>query len=234
MDFEVLSLPGLTRFSEVHSLQKELLQKRIEDQIPDTFIFCEHHPVITRGRGLQFQPDRAARAMPLPVVPPGTDYVEIERGGDLTWHGPGQLVMYPIIKLGGAGKIGSRVGQDIDSWVRFQERVWSGVFGRWGLETHTQPGGSGVWIKRGEINALGIERKLVSVGIALRKWVSYHGTAGNIINDPMAFLGFDPCGFESAVMIRAQDLKEIPNEMVAADWRVQWERMLIESVQRIL
>jgi lipoyl(octanoyl) transferase len=228
MDFEIRSLPGLTRFSDVHALQKQLLDQRIADEIPDTLIFCEHHPVITRGRGLQFRADRTERARPLPVTPPGTDYVEIERGGDLTWHGPGQLVVYPIVKLGGNGSIGRKVGQDIDAWVRFQEHVWASVIEPFGLRAFTKPGGSGVWL-----HDHGLDRKWVSVGIALRKWVSYHGTAGNILNDPMAFAGFDPCGFQSEVMIRALDLPPVPRDWFGPDWRARWEEAIRSSFARL-
>lgn len=217
-NYEVLSIPGLAPFSEVHERMKMLLQERIEDRIPDTVIFCEHSPVITRGRGLQWREDRAERAKPLLLIPEGTDYVEIERGGDLTWHGPGQLVMYPIVKLGGEGAFGRKIGQDVDAYVRFLEKVWIHALSGFGVETATRSGGSGVW-REG--------RKLASVGIAIRRWVTYHGSAMNIVNPLAPFRGFSPCGFEAEVMTRLADQPEIPPEWFGADWRQRWEGLLM-------
>jgi lipoate-protein ligase B len=223
--YEVLSLPGLSPFSDVHERMRGLLQERIEDRIPDTLIFCEHHPVITRGRGLQWREDRTERAKPLLMVPEGTDYVEIERGGDLTWHGPGQLVMYPIVKLGGDGILGDHLGQDVDAYVRFLENVWIQALGRFGVQASSRPGGSGVW--RGE-------RKLASVGIAIRRWVTYHGAAMNIVNPLAPFRAFSPCGFEAEVMARLSDQPEIPRDWFGPDWRMRWEGLLIQSMNGLL
>jgi lipoyl(octanoyl) transferase len=228
-DFEVRTFPGLTRFADAYQLQKDCLELRIRDEIPDTLLFFEHAPVITRGRGLQFQPGRTEREKPLPQIPAGIDYVEIERGGDLTWHGPGQLVCYPIVKLGGSGtvmSIGKHVGPDINEWIRFQESVWMKALKLSGIETFTKAGGSGVWAQ-----LQGRERKLVSVGIALRKWVSYHGTAANIVNDPSAFIGFDPCGFEASVMARVADFVPSHDPSVQREeWRQIWEQRWIRSL----
>jgi lipoyl(octanoyl) transferase len=219
--YEVLSIPGLAPFPEVHERMKLLLQARIEDRIPDTVIFCEHRPVITRGRGLQWREDRIERAKPLLMVPEGTDYVEIERGGDLTWHGPGQLVMYPVVKLGGEGAIGRKIGQDVDAYVRFLESLWIHVLEGFGVRTSTRPGGSGVW-REG--------RKLASVGIAIRRWVTYHGSAMNILNPLAPFRAFSPCGFDAEVMARLADQPEIPPEWFGEDWRPRWEGALLRSL----
>ena len=223
MNFEVRSLAGLTPFREVHALQKQLLEQRIRDEIPDTLIFCEHTPVITRGRGLQAKPGRTERSTPLVHLSPGTDYEEIERGGDLTWHGPGQLVLYPILKLGGDGVIGKAIGQDVDRYIRFLENTWIDVLKDFDLHAGTRPHGSGVWLG---------ERKLASVGIALRRWVSYHGVAMNVINDLAPFKAFDPCGFQSEVMTRLQDLPGVSIEFFGQNWRQLWENQIIDSLQK--
>jgi len=222
--YEILSLPGLSPFSEVHDRMKVLLKDRIEDRIPDTVIFCEHRPVITRGRGLQWKEDRAERSKPLLMIPEQTDYVEIERGGDLTWHGPGQLVIYPVVKLGGDGAIGKKIGQDVDAYVRFLENWWVLSLRRFGVETATRPGGSGVW-RQG--------RKLASVGIAIRRWVTYHGSAMNVVNPLAPFRAFSPCGFDSEVMARLSDQPEIPKDMFQADWRSRWEAFLQEILREM-
>jgi lipoate-protein ligase B len=217
--FEVISLPGLRSFQEVYEMQLDLLQKRIRDEIPDTFLFCEHTSVITRGRGLQHQAERSEKAKPLLTLPANTEYIEIERGGDLTWHGPGQLVVYPIVKLGGEGVIGKQVGQDIEKWIRFLENIWIRVLADFKITATTQAGGSGVWVDG---------KKVASVGIALRRWVNFHGIAINIVNDLSPFYAFDPCGFQSEVMTRLQDFPNISREYFGANWRARFERLFLE------
>ena len=229
MSVEVLSIKGLTSFQKIHEMQLDLLSKRIADEIPDTIILCEHTPVITRGRGLQFQAERSERAMTLLQMPSGTDYVEIERGGDLTWHGPGQLVIYPIVKLGGEGTIGKSVGHDVNAWVRWQENIWIEVLREFGIEAKTKAGGSGVWVTRD-----GLAQKVASVGIALKKWVSYHGVAINVVNDLSPFYAFDPCGFNAEVMTRLQDFSEIPPEYFDQNWRNHWESAFLRSLNKVI
>ena len=223
LSFQVISLPGLKSFSEVHALQLELLEKRIKNLIPDTLIFCEHTPVITRGRGLQWRSDRSERAKPLLAIPEGTEYVEIERGGDLTWHGPGQLVMYPIVKLGGEARLGKKVGQDVDRFIRLLENNLIQILNNYGVESQSKVGGSGVWIG---------ERKVMSVGIALRKWVNFHGIAINVVNDLSPFFAFDPCGYGAEVMTKLQDLPSLPPECFDLNWRSTWEKLYLTEFQK--
>lgn len=225
MSYEILSVKGLASFQKVYEMQLDLLSKRIKDEIPDTIILCEHTPVITRGRGLQYKSDRTERAKPLMRIPEGTDYHEIERGGDLTWHGPGQLVIYPIVKLGGEGPIGKLVGQDVEKWIRFQENIWIEILRGFGIEGKTKEGGSGVWLN---------QRKVASVGIALRRWVNFHGVAVNIVNDLTPFYSFDPCGFNPEVMTRLKDFSSIPSEFFDSDWRDRWESIYLSALKTIL
>jgi lipoate-protein ligase B len=200
----------------------DLVDRRILGEISDTFIFCEHHPVITRGRGLQWSAQRSDRAMPPPLVPEGTDYVEIERGGDLTWHGPGQLVVYPILALGGTGRWGSHLGRDIEKYVRFLEEWWIRVLAREGVVTHRDASGSGVWSG---------DRKLASVGVAVRKWVTYHGIAMNGVNELAPFRDFSPCGFGGEIMTRISDLEGVAPELTGPRWRQEWESRLIQELE---
>ncbi len=225
MTYQIHSIKGPTPFQEVYETQRAFLQLRIEDQIPDTLIICEHTPVITRGRGLQWRQDRSERAKELPLIPNGTDYFEIERGGDLTWHGPGQLVIYPIVKLGGEGEIGKHLGQDVDRYVRFLENIWIETLKPFQIESTSKVGGSGVWVK---------DRKLASVGIALRRWVSYHGVAMNIVNSLDPFMAFSPCGFNSEVMTRLKDQLTIPEADFGTDWREVWEKRVLLGLERVL
>jgi len=221
--FQVISLPGLQSFAEVFRLQEKLLAQRILDEIPDTLIFCEHAPVITRGRGLQKIEGREERAMPLALLPVGTEYVETSRGGDLTWHGPGQLVLYPIMKLGGTGEIGKKIGHDVNAYIRFLENIFIRIFEKYNIRASSKPGGSGVWIG---------PEKIASVGIALRKWVSYHGIALNVVNDLAPFQAFDPCGFQSNVMTRAKALSGLPEGLTGSSWRPTWEALILSELSK--
>lgn len=201
-----LSIPGLVPWEKAHDFQLRTLQERIDDRAPDTVIFLEHSAVITRGRGLQrpkesLETDNSLRRhAPLDPsrLPLGTDLIETERGGDLTWHGPGQLVIYPIIKLDGQG-LGP--DHDIENYIRRLERAVIRSLYHYGLTGACSiPDSTGVWIKDSQGT-----KKIASIGIAVRKWVAYHGIGLNISSDLSAFRLFEPCGFSSDVMTRLTD-----------------------------
>jgi lipoate-protein ligase B len=180
--------------------QKALLEKRIRDEIPDTFLFVEHSPTITRGRGLQWTPERGeARAAPLGPISEGTEYFEIERGGDLTWHGPGQLVIYPIVKLDGSG-FGPY--HDVTGFLRKLERVVCEWLGNFGIVAESRENAAGIWVR----DSAGEDRKIASVGIAVRKWVTYHGLALNLSNDRAGFSAIVPCGYAPEVMTNLEEI----------------------------
>ncbi len=194
------SLPGLTSYEEARTLQHELVEKRANGEISDTVLFLEHHSVITQGRGLQFTGTPRSRHMPLPAqMPAGISFAESERGGDLTYHGPGQLVIYPIVKLDGQG-FGPR--HDIAGFLRKIEKVFVDELNDLGhqlnpeLTAAVREGATGVWIG---------EKKIASIGVAIRKWVTYHGVAINCVNDLSPFHLISPCGFNPEVMTRLND-----------------------------
>ncbi|MGK5082066.1 lipoyl(octanoyl) transferase LipB [Bdellovibrionota bacterium FG-1] len=205
------SLKNLTSYAAARELQLELVEQRAQDQIPDTVLFLEHEPVITRGRGLQFTGTPRPRHMPLPVsLPPEIAFSESERGGDLTYHGPGQLVIYPIIKL-------EDEKRDIGAFLRgFEEAVMAAIAplsgGRWVAES--RPHATGVWIG---------DRKLASMGIAVRRWVTYHGLAINCVNDLAPFHLISPCGFSPEVMTRLVDWLDPESKEfeVLSDWQAR-------------
>jgi lipoyl(octanoyl) transferase len=207
-------------YERVRELQLELVEKRSRDEIPDTILFLEHEPVVTRGRGLQFTGEEKPRHMPLPVLPPEVAFSESERGGDLTYHGPGQLVIYPICKLDGKG---IAPHHDIGGFLRKMEAELIAVLNERlasvGAVCEGVENATGVWVRaQGEAKA---SKKIASMGIAVKKWVSYHGLALNCVNDLKQFQMISPCGFSPEVMTRVQDW--VPLER---PWRADFEQAL--------
>ena len=190
--------------------QKELVEKRARDEIEDTVLFLEHPPTITRGRGLQFTGVPREKQMPLEQLTPGTEYFEIERGGDLTWHGPGQLVIYPIVKLDGKREFSHH---DVTAFLRKLESAIISLLRDFGLQGEMREQATGVWVG---------EKKVASLGIAVSKWVTYHGAAINVMNDPRSFLGFNPCGFDPEMMTSLSAL----GAALPPDWRDRIESLL--------
>jgi lipoate-protein ligase B len=167
---------GRRDYQDVWQLQKDWVAARQRDAIPDTLILVEHPEVITLGRRLS----AAANVLAAGDIP----VVEIERGGDVTYHGPGQLVGYPILKLDGAER-------DLHLYLRNLEEALIGVCGALGLMGTRNPGWTGVWIG---------PRKVASLGIAVRRWVTMHGFALNVATDLGRFAAINPCGLDAAVM----------------------------------
>lgn len=211
------SLPGLIDYEEARKLQLELVELRALDRIEDTVLFLEHFPIITRGRGLQFTGKPRPRHMPLPArLPEGIRFAESERGGDLTFHGPGQLVIYPIFKLDGSHPLAPR--RDVAGFLRGWESLLADELASRDLRAGAREGATGVWVG---------DRKIASIGIAVRKWVTYHGIAINCVNDLAPFRLISPCGFPPEVMTRLSDLVGLPE-----DWRGELERGLRSRVEK--
>lgn len=167
---------GTVPYSEAHAEQLALLAKRQRGEIPDTLVFVEHPHVITLGR----RKDSDANVL----APGDVEVVEVERGGDVTYHGPGQIVAYPIVLL----RDGER---DLHRFLRNLEEAMIATCSAFGLDSGREDGKTGVW-RAG--------RKLASIGIACRKWVTFHGLALNVTTDLSYFTRINPCGFDSAVM----------------------------------
>ena len=175
-------------YKEAWQRQKELVELRIQDEIPDTLIFCEHPPVITPGRGLQRE------GSPVVAYPKNLEAVSIERGGLATYHGPGQIVVYPIVKMA-AKTSAPYAAKGILGLIRSMENWVIAFLKAQGLDAVAIPEKTGVWLrtKQGE-------KKIASIGIAARHWVSYHGLALNFATGLEPWRGFNPCGFSAEVM----------------------------------
>lgn len=193
---------GRTRYEDAHALQEELLRARIGGAIGDTLLLTEHERVVTLGRG---SPRDARGTTTLPVV-------EVERGGEATWHGPGQLVAYPIVALDEAHR-------DLHRYLRDLEEAVIGVLGDFGVAGTRVEGKTGVWVGR---------LKVCSIGVAVRRWVTWHGLALNVDNDLDDFRSFAPCGLDPALMTRLADHVARPAPMAAV------ERALVSHLCRVL
>ena len=161
--------------------QLALLDARIRDRIPDTLVLLEHPPVVTLGRAkttanLPGYPGRLAAR--------GIEFFEISRGGDATYHGPGQLVGYPIFDL-------RHHGRDVLQFCRRVEAALIGTLAGFGLAGLAVPGKAGVWVG---------DRKIASLGISLRRWVTFHGFALNVGVDLAGFQVIRPCGEKPEIM----------------------------------
>jgi lipoate-protein ligase B len=188
---------GQTKFRYAWDLQKRLVDLRSEGRIPDILLLTEHEPVITMGRGTAkgnlLVSSESLRER-------GVDIYEIERGGDITFHGPGQLVAYPIIDLHNRGR-------DLHKYLRDLEILIIDTLGDLGLEARTKKGLTGVWVG---------DHKLAAIGVAVSRWITYHGLALNVNTDMDNFKLINPCGITeypvgsvSQILGREMDMKEV-------------------------
>lgn len=178
---ELLDL-GRRDYAEVLELQRQARLARIAGTLDhDVLLLVEHDPVYTLGRG--------TRASSLPVTADqlearGATVTSIERGGDVTWHGPGQLVGYPILDL-------QRHRPDLHWYLRRLELALIGALDAVGVAAQTSPGRTGVWTG---------DRKIASIGIHVKQWVTLHGFALNVCPDLAWFEQIVPCGLDGVVM----------------------------------
>jgi lipoate-protein ligase B len=168
---------GTREFGQVWAQQRELVTARQKGEIPDTLVFVEHPHVITAGRSAHKENLLATDGVPI---------FEIERGGDVTYHGPGQLVGYPIFLLGDEER-------DLHVYLRNLEEAIIRACARFALAGERKAGWTGVWTAGGA-------RKLASIGVAVKRWVTMHGFALNVSTDLARFGAINPCGLDASVM----------------------------------
>ncbi len=181
---------GVRSYREVWAEQLRLVTARQTGEVGDTLLLVEHPHVFTLGRRREAQQN---------VVAPGeVEVIEIERGGDVTYHGPGQLVAYPILLLGDGER-------DLHRYLRNLEEAAIRTCARFGIAAGREPGKTGAWSGG---------KKLCSIGIACRKWVTFHGLALNVTTDLAYFARINPCGFEASIMTSMATLA--PGTTVAA------------------
>jgi lipoate-protein ligase B len=180
--FEVIDL-GFVSFEECHRIQKELLEKRIKKEIPDTLILCEHPAVITMGKKNGRKNLLVEEEF---LKEKNAGLFSVERGGDVTCHCPGQLVAYPIFDLSGHGK-------DINKFLDDIEEVIILTLKQYGFDGGKRRGYAGIWIN-GDTG----KEEIGFIGIALTRWVTYHGFSINVNPDLEPFSWIVPCGLDGA------------------------------------
>lgn len=178
---------GLMPYPEALSLQIALCVQRQDDKIDNTVLVVEHPPVITLGAR---KSENKLRISEDDIRGRGIEVVHVGRGGGTTAHNPGQLVLYPIIKL-------KTLGLDVNGFVRSLEQIGTDLLGSLGVKSGRRKGFPGLWIG---------DKKIASIGVQLKRWVSFHGMAININNDLCIFDCIVPCGLEEVEMTSA--LKE--------------------------
>ncbi|HTO05329.1 MAG TPA: lipoyl(octanoyl) transferase LipB [Opitutus sp.] len=202
---------GSTHYETALRKQGELVAQRIAGEIGDTLVFTEHEPVFTLG--LRTGAEAHLVWTPEQLTQEGVDVVKTNRGGDITYHGPGQIVGYPIVSLASH--------KDLHAYLRFLEDVLIHSVAQFGLTATRREGKTGIWIG---------QRKIAAIGVAVKRWVAYHGFALNVNPQLAHFAGIIPCGINAAegsvTSLQAElgkslDLAKVKT-ILAAEFSKQW------------
>lgn len=206
---------GRTTYEEGLRRQNEIVAQRIAGEVGDTLIFTEHEPVFTLG--LRAGSDQHLVWNTEQLTSAGVTVARTNRGGDITYHGPGQIVGYPIVSLDAR--------RDLHAYLRFLEQLLINAVGSFGLVATRRDGLTGIWIG---------PRKVAAIGIAVKRWVAYHGFALNVNANLEHFAGIVPCGIDAAEgtvtsleaeLVRALDLGEVKN-VLAREFQTLWPQYL--------
>jgi lipoyl(octanoyl) transferase len=171
---------GRTGYAEAFELQRELVERRKRDEIPDQLLIVEHPHVITMGRNAH---DQNVLAAPGLLARAGIGLHRTDRGGDVTYHGPGQIVGYPIVDL-------RKWKRDVVAYVRAIEQVVIDALAEFGIGSGRVAGATGVWTDEG---------KIAAIGVHISRWVTSHGFALNVDTDLDFFRYIVPCGLTKPV-----------------------------------
>lgn len=171
---------GRIGYEAAHRLQRRLQEARVRQLVPDVLLLLEHDPVITLGRAAKEENLRFPRES---LVARGIDVHATGRGGDVTYHGPGQLVGYPILELPEARR-------DVRRYVTSIEQLMIDLVGTYGLEAERIAGFNGTWLRSSELG----DRKIGAIGVRISRWVTMHGFALNVTTNLAHFALIVPCG----------------------------------------
>src|SRR5207244_7265149 len=190
---------GLIGYAEAWELQKRVVAARKAGAIEDVLLFCEHPHVITLGRSGKRRNLLASESV---LQQKGIEYYETTRGGDITYHGPGQIVGYPILNLGA-------IRRDVVWYVRTLEEAMIQATAEFGIKAERVAGKTGIWVRIGNT-----EEKLAAIGVHISRWVTSHGFAYNVSTDLRNFDLIVPCGIADR---KATSLEKLLGRHVGAE-----------------
>ncbi len=197
---------GRMSFPDALAMQEQLVaDKRTNHSLGDELLLLEHDPVYTIGRTPNQSSLLGASHLPFPLFP-------INRGGQATYHGPGQLIGYPIIDL-------RRYGQDLHRYLRWLEDLLVETLAELGINATTRSGLTGVWVEN---------RKIASIGVGVRHWITMHGFALNVCGDLSPFDKIVPCGIANVTMTSIE--KETGDPHTPAELASRVEEMVLQRI----
>ena len=182
---------GTIGYGEAAALQQRLVAARKTGAVPDLLLFCEHPHVITLGRNGKREHLRASQHL---LRQKSVEFHHTNRGGDITYHGPGQIVGYPILDLNG-------IRRDVVWYVRRLEQSMIAATSTFGIRAFRVPGRTGVWVD----GAAGREEKLAAIGVHISRWVTSHGFAYNVSTDLRFFDLITPCGIADCAVTSLEE-----------------------------
>jgi lipoyl(octanoyl) transferase len=197
---------GLWRWAKAFELQQQLVARRKAGEIGDQFLIVEHPHVVTVGRNGR---DENLLASPEVLSRTGIELYRTDRGGDVTYHGPGQIVGYPILDL-------RDWKRDVGAYVRALEQMLIETLCDFGIEAGRQPGMTGVWAG---------DAKIAAIGVHISRWVTSHGFALNVATDLQYFSYIVPCGLSKPVTSMRALGVDAPREAVIERLRAHFESM---------
>jgi lipoyl(octanoyl) transferase len=200
---------GCVPFADALGLQEKLVaEKRADHSLGDELLLVEHEPVYTIGRTPDQSSLRGGMHLPHPLFP-------INRGGQATYHGPGQLIGYPILDL-------RRCGQDLHRYLRWLESLLIETLGEVCIAATARPSLTGVWVD---------DRKIASIGVGVRQWITMHGFALNVSGDLTPFDQIVPCGIANVTMTSIE--KETGREYSVEDVGARVEKIALRRIQEL-
>jgi lipoyl(octanoyl) transferase len=197
---------GVIPYAEAFALQRQVVAARKVGCVPDVLLLCQHPHVITLGRNGKHEHLLGSERL---LAEMGVTCCESDRGGDITYHGPGQLVGYPILDL-------SRIRKDVVWYVRQLEETMIRATADFGIAARRVEGKTGVWVE----GPGGVAEKLAAIGVHLSRWVTSHGFAYNVNTDLCYFDLIVPCGIRDCRAVSLEKLLGTPADFSAAAQKI--------------